>query len=83
MPLSPSECRTRRRKNLRPAFEMHCDRIDEMVLGSSGPEHWFDIRGIEPDVVAQIVSTYAALGWDVSRISDQRDGDALVFKERK
>lgn len=83
MPISPRECQEIRIKQTKPAFEYHCGRIDEMLAESSKYEYWFDIRGIDSGVLGDIERAYESVGWDVRRVADQRDGDALVFKERK
>jgi hypothetical protein len=36
-----------------------------------------------PAVVAELLKRYQAAGWQVGRVSDQRDGDYLRFEARK
>lgn len=83
MPISPSD----RRENLKNLFsdsiESHCKMIDAALCKSFTDECWYSTRGMSPYVISQIKSLYESSGWDVRVVYDQRDGDALVFKERK
>ena len=83
MPISPQERSALRAKNLKPAFDAECAKIDAYLLRDDQREYWYSVHGLEPQVIADLKIAYHNAGWDVRINSDQRDGYALVFKERK
>lgn len=83
MPISPAERRAKIREDAAPTVDAFFKQIDAMLSSEMKREYWFDIRNMSGAVVQIVTEKYESIGWDVSVTYDQRDGNALVFKERK
>lgn len=83
MPISPAEARARFKTANEPSMKLLFDKIDAMLSRDIKSEYWMNVQGFGDANVGSFREHYEPLGWDVSYSSDWRDGDALVFKERK
>lgn len=84
MPVTPDKARRKREAAQLASYSQHEARIDEYLCKNEPNtigEWWYAIGDLEHSVVQKIVEVYTIIGWDVRVQVDQRDGDALVFRE--
>jgi hypothetical protein len=87
MPITPEQAREARSAAATPAAIDLSERIDTYLVSSRptlGGEWFFDIRGIDEDVVDEAIKLYKTAGWNVRRgyvVLHDREGASLVFSE--
>lgn len=87
MAITPSEARRRAAPDPETLKRLE-DRVDTILvdkLRSGNGDNVYIETSAFPDVATRdtIINRYALAGWSVSRQSDQREGDYLVFTARQ
>lgn len=83
-PVKPSEARARRATediDYQSALKRINDYLSSREPNAFG-EWWFDVSDMPTPLVIRLAYQFGVSGWSVRRDYDQRDGSALVFKER-
>jgi hypothetical protein len=82
MPISPAQAKKKREDDKQFEYVLACDQIDKGLVEDDRPEHWVAASLIPEGCHERFVRDYEVAGWNVRRVSDQRDGDAYVLSPR-
>jgi len=81
--ISPEQARKARSATVATTVTDLSERIDAylgLARPTIGGEWFFAIRDLSAGVIDEVIRLYGAAGWSV-RLSHDRDGSALVFRE--
>lgn len=85
MPLSPAGAREAREQKASEAFKPIEQKIDKHLIEGNWTdlgELYINTTNWDKDIIDHVIKVYTQAGWQVTHNTD-RDGPALVFKERK